>query len=88
MSRKELSLEERQKIKDSLRATKERRKVQTIKVFELKVNCHHTSKETFKKLNECFKQASVEELINTSLNASRLDLQINLLKRKQKATPA
>ena len=57
MSRKELSLEERQKIKDSLRATKERRKVQTIKVFELKVNCHHTSKETFKKLNECFKQA-------------------------------
>lgn len=57
MSRKELSLEERQKIKDSLRATKERRKVQTIKVFELKVSCRHTSKETFKKLNECFKQA-------------------------------
>ena len=50
MSKTSVSLEERQKIKDSLKATKERRKTQTIKVFELKVNCHHTSKETFKKL--------------------------------------
>lgn len=57
MSKTSVSLKERQKIKDSLKATKERRKVQTIKVFELKVNCHHTSKETFKKLNDCFKQA-------------------------------
>ena len=44
MSKTSVSLKERQKIKDSLKATKERRKVQTIKVFELKVNCHHTSK--------------------------------------------
>jgi len=57
MSRKEVSLEERQKIKDSLNATRERRKTQTIRVFELKVNCHHTSKETYKKFDECFKQA-------------------------------
>ena len=49
MSKTSVSLEERQKIKDSLKATKERRKTQVIKVFELKVNCHHTSKETFKK---------------------------------------
>ena len=57
MARKELSLEERQQIKDSLNATRERRKTQVIKVFELKVNCHHTSKETFKKMSDCFKQA-------------------------------
>ncbi len=57
MARKELSSEERQKIKDSLKATRERRKTQVLKVFELKVNCHHTSKETFKKFNDCFKQA-------------------------------
>ena len=57
MARKELSLEERQQIKDSLNATRERRKTQVIKVFELKVNCHHTSKETFKKMSDYFKQA-------------------------------
>ncbi len=57
MARKELSSEERQKIKDSLKATRERRKTQVLKVFELKVNCHHTSKETFRKLNDCFKQS-------------------------------
>ena len=57
MSKTSISLEERQKIKDSLKATKERRKTQTIKVFELKVNCHHTSKEDYKKFNEMFKQA-------------------------------
>lgn len=57
MARKELSLEERQQIKDSLNATRERRKTQIIKVFELKVNCHHTSKEIFKKMSDCFKQA-------------------------------
>ena len=56
MSKTSISSEERQKIKDSLKATKERRKIQTIKVFELKVNCNHTSKETFDKLNKCFKQ--------------------------------
>ncbi len=57
MARKELSLEERQQIKDSLNAIRERRKTQMIKVFELKVNCHHTSKKTFKKMSGCFKQA-------------------------------
>ena len=57
MSRASVSLEERQKIKDSFKATRERRKTQVIKVLELKVNCHHTSKEIFKKLNDCFKQA-------------------------------
>lgn len=71
MSRKELSLEERQKIKDSLKATKERRKVQTIKVFELKINCHHTSKETFKKLNNCFKQA--KWVYNNMLNYGNVE---------------
>ena len=57
MARKQLSEEERQKIKDSLNATRERRKAQTIKVIELKVNCHQTSKETFAKMDNCFKQA-------------------------------
>lgn len=57
MARKELTEAERQKIRDSLNATRERRKSQTIKVFELKVNCHHTSKETFAKMSNCFKQA-------------------------------
>ena len=69
--RTKLSLEERQKIKDSLKATKERRKVQTIKVFELKVNCHHTSKETFKKLNDCFKQA--KWIYNDMLNYGNIE---------------
>ena len=46
-----------EQIKQTLKETHERRKTQTIKVFELKVNCHHTSKETFKKLNDMFKQA-------------------------------
>ena len=50
MARKQLSEEERQKIKDSLNATRERRKAQTIKVIELKVNCHQTSKEIFAKM--------------------------------------
>ena len=35
---------------------------------------------------EWLEQPYVEELVNTSLNASRLDLQISPLKRKQKAT--
>src|SRR5574344_2987473 len=57
MARKQLSEEERQKIKDSLIATRERRRNHSIKVIELKVNCHHTSKETLAKMNACFKQA-------------------------------
>ena len=46
-----------EQIKQTLKETRERRKTQTIKVFELKVNCHHTSKEDYKKFNEMFKQA-------------------------------
>ena len=71
MSKTSVSLEERQKIKDSLKATKERRKTQTIKVFELKVNCHHTSKEVFKKLNGCFKQA--KWVYNDMLNYGNIE---------------
>ena len=37
--------------------TLKRRKAQDIKSFELKINCHHTSKETYKKLNRWFKEA-------------------------------
>ena len=54
---KQLSEERKQQIKESLIATRERRKSQSIKVIELKVNCHHTSKETFAKMREYFKQA-------------------------------
>ena len=32
-------------------------KLKIIKVFELKVNCHQTKPETFKKFNDFFKQA-------------------------------
>src|SRR5574344_2160843 len=46
-----------EQIKQTLLETRERRKTQTIKVLELKVNCHHTSKEDFKRFNEYFKQA-------------------------------
>ena len=57
MARSILTEEEKQKIRDSLKATRERRQNQSIKVIELKVNCHQTSKETFAKMNDCFKQA-------------------------------
>ena len=46
-----------EKIKQSHKETHLKRKTQYLKVFELKVNCHHTSKEDFKKLNDCFRQA-------------------------------
>lgn len=60
------TLEEKHKIRDSLNATRERRKNQVIRVFELKVNCHQTSKETFKKMNYIFTQAKwiVNEMIH------------------------
>lgn len=45
-----------EKIKQSILETHERRKSQILKVFELKIDCHHTSKETFAKLNDSFKQ--------------------------------
>ena len=57
MARSQLTEKERQKIRNSLKATRERRQNQSIKVIELKVNCHQTSKETFAKMNNCFKQA-------------------------------
>lgn len=57
MARSQLTEKERQKIRDSLKSTRERRQNQFIKVIELKVNCHQTSKETFAKMNKCFKQA-------------------------------
>ena len=57
MARSILTEAERQKIRNSLKATRERRQNQFIKVIELKVNCHQTSRETFAKMNSCFKQA-------------------------------
>jgi putative transposase len=68
MARKQLSEEERQKIKSSLIATRERRQNQSIKIIELKVNCHQTSKETFAKMNNYFKQAKwvVNDMLATS----------------------
>lgn len=57
MARKQLTDEEREQIRKSLVETRERRKTQIIKVFELKVNCHQTTKETFAKMNDYFKQA-------------------------------
>ena len=57
MARKQLTDTEREQIRKSLVETRERRKTQIIKVFELKVNCHQTKPETFKKFNDFFKQA-------------------------------
>jgi transposase len=34
-----------------------RRKTQSLRVYELKVNCHHTSKETYAKFHQWFKEA-------------------------------
>ena len=57
MARKQLTDTEREQIRNSLAETRLRRKTQIIKVFELKVNCHQTKPETFKKFNDFFKQA-------------------------------
>ena len=46
-----------EKIKQSNIETRLKRKTQVLKVFELKINCHHTSKETFQKLADTLKQA-------------------------------
>ena len=64
-----------EQIKQTLKETHERRKTQIIKVFELKVNCHHTSKETFKKLNDMFKQAKwvINDVIGTKENVFKYD---------------
>ena len=45
-----------EQIKQTLLETRERRQNQILKVYELKVNCHNTSKEDFKKLNYLFTQ--------------------------------
>lgn len=57
MARKQLTDTEREQIRQSLVATRNRRKNQILKVFELKVNCHQTSKETYDKMKQCFIQA-------------------------------
>lgn len=57
MARKQLTYTEREQIRQSLVATRERRKNQILKVFELKVNCHQISKETYGKMKQCFIQA-------------------------------
>ena len=64
-----------EQIKQTLKETHERRKTQMIKVFELKVNCHHTSKETFKKLNDMFKQAKwvINDVIGSKENVFKYD---------------
>ena len=64
-----------EQIKQTLKETHERRKTQIIKVFELKVNCHHTSKETFKKLNDMFKQAKwvINDVIGSKENIFKYD---------------
>jgi transposase len=77
------TLEERQKIKNSLIKTRERRKNQSIKVIELKVNCHQTSKETFKKMDFVFTQAKwiVNEMIRLGETQNFFDY--NYLEHKE-----
>ena len=45
-----------EQIKQTLLETRERRQNQNLKVYELKVNCHNTSKDNFRKLNFMFTQ--------------------------------
>ena len=45
-----------EQIKQTLLETRERRQNQILKVYELKVNCHNTSKDDFRKLNFMFTQ--------------------------------
>ena len=68
MARLQLTEQEREQIRKSLIETRSRRKTQIIKVFELKVNCHQTSKEIKQKMNECFKQAKwiVNDMLATT----------------------
>lgn len=71
MARKQLTDTEREQIRQSLIATRERRKNQILKVFELKVNCHQTSKEIYDKMKQCFIQA--KWVYNDMLNLSGAD---------------
>ena len=77
------TLEEKQKIKNSLIETRERRKSQSIKIIELKVNCHQTSKETFKKMDFVFTQAKwvVNEMIRLGETQNFFDY--NYLEHKE-----
>lgn len=71
MARKQLTDTEREQIRQSLVATRNRRKNQILKVFELKVNCHQTSKETYDKMKQCFIQA--KWVYNDMLSLSGVD---------------
>ena len=46
-----------EQIRQTLIETRKRRQNQILKVFELKVDCHHTSKEDFEKLSGLFREA-------------------------------
>lgn len=78
MARSNLTEEERQKIRESLKATRQRRKNQVIKTIELKVNCHQTSKETFKKMDFVFTQA--KWIVNDMLAWSKKSDENNIFK--------
>lgn len=71
MARKQLTEEEKNQIRTTLIETRLRRQKQVIKVFELKVNCHQTSKETFNKMKNCFIQA--KWVYNDMLNLSKIN---------------
>ena len=43
-----------ERIRQTLIETQKRRQNQILKVYEVKVDCHHVSKEDFKKLNHLF----------------------------------
>lgn len=73
------SQETRSKIRQSLAETRERRKSQQAKVFELKVDCHHTSKEVFKKMHQAFYEAKL--VINDMISSGDL-FNYNYLKHK------
>ena len=69
-----------QQIAATMRETYLRRETQKLKVFELKINCHHTSKEDFKKLNQWFREAkwvcndviASEDIFHYEYNAHRV----------------
>ena len=71
MARKQLTDSEREQIRQSLVATRNRRKNQILNVFELKVNCHQTSKETYDKMKQCFIQS--KWIYNDMLSLSGAD---------------
>lgn len=52
-----LSEDTKARIREGLAATREKRKSQVCRVFELKVSIRHNTKEMFNKLAQCFKEA-------------------------------